>query len=131
LRQGLIDCRLAAPRRQLQNPQILLARTLGLLGQQPIVRLPKTHRRKQVRLIAIAGERPRLAHQTIDDVPIVDVVLVLAPQPRQHEHFLVRVKDADRLGAHPRLHPLANQPRRHRVAVALHADRRPPAHTHP
>jgi hypothetical protein len=61
-----------------QQTQIFIAGPLRLLGQQHVVRLPKTAGREQIGLIAILRECPRLAHQPANDVPIVDVVFLLA-----------------------------------------------------
>jgi hypothetical protein len=61
-----------------QQTQVFLAGPLRLLGQQHVVRLPKTAGREQIGLIAILRERPRLAHQPADDVAIIDAMLILA-----------------------------------------------------
>jgi len=100
------------------------------MQQQLIVRLPKTARRKQRRLIAVVRERAGLAYQPADDVPVVDEMFVLATQPRQCQHRLLRVTHVDVLGAHPGFDPFADQPRRHRVAVLEHADRAARRHLH-
>jgi hypothetical protein len=63
-------------------------------------------------------------------MPIVDAVLRLATQTIHPLHQAARVPDLDRLGTDPCFHPLAHQPRRHRVDVLLDQDRAPLAHAH-
>ena len=58
-------------------------------------------------------------------------MLRLAAQPLHLLHQLAAVPHRQDLGAEPHLHLLADQPRRHRVHVALDPDRAPPAHAHP
>lgn len=73
-------------------------------------------------MVAVVLERPRLAHQPIDDVPIVDQMLVPAPQPRQRLHQPLAVADFQMLGVHADVHMLADQPALHRVRVAVDSD---------
>jgi hypothetical protein len=129
--QGSIHAALALPRRQRQDLHILPAgHALRLRPRQLVVGLAKPAGRKQVRLIGIAGKGPGLALQPVDHVPIIDAMLVLATQTRHCHLQLVRVPHLDQLQAYAGLHPLADQPGRHRVGVALHADRAPLAHLH-
>jgi hypothetical protein len=65
-------------------------------------------------------ERARLAHQPIDQVPIIDVMLVASTQPRQTLHQLLRVPHFQVFHVHTHFHVLADQPARHGVAIALH-----------
>jgi hypothetical protein len=81
-------------------------------------------------MVAVVRERPRLAHQPVDHVPVLDPVLAAATQTRQTFHTLLRVPDLDHLRADPRLHPLADQTARHRIDVALDMDRAATVHTH-
>jgi hypothetical protein len=127
LRQRLLDPRLPLQRGPLQQPQVLPVRTPGLLRHQGVVRPPVGHRRVQVFPVHVARERPGLAHQPVDHVPVVNVVLGLAAQPLHRLHPLLRVPHLDGLGANPYLDLRADQSRRHRVGVALHLDRAPPA----
>jgi hypothetical protein len=55
----------------------------------------------------------------------------LATQPLHRLHQRTRVPYLDDLGTNPRFHPLAHQPRRHRVDVLLHLDRAALAHPRP
>jgi len=64
-------------------------------------------------------------------MPVVDAMLRLATQPFHRLHLRTRVPHLDHLGAAARLHPLADQTRRHRVGVLLHLDRAALAHAHP
>ena len=47
---------------------------------------------EQVLPVAVVGERSRLAHQPVDDVPVVDPVLAASTQPRQLLHLLARTR---------------------------------------
>jgi hypothetical protein len=67
-------------------------------------------------------KRARLAHQPVDHVPIVDVVLVAPALPRQTFHQLLRVPYFQVFHVHTHFHVLADQPARHRVAIALHVN---------
>jgi len=113
-----------------QNPHVFPARPRRLTRQQGVVRLPELARREQRRLVAVIRERSGLAHQPADDVPVVNEVLVLATQPWQHQNRLLPVMYLNVLGAHPGFHPLADQTRRHRVAVLEHTDRAARGHLH-
>ena len=81
-------------------------------------------------MVAVVHKRPRLAHQPVDHVTIIDPVLAAATQTRHPLHTLLRVPHLDLLGADPRLHPLTDQTARHRVDVALDMNRAAPVHTH-
>lgn len=63
-------------------------------------------------------------------MPIVNVVLVPAPQARQHFLLPLAIPHLDRVGIHTYLDPLADQPGRHRVDVPFHADGAARLHTH-
>lgn len=128
LPQRLLHQRFALPRRQVQQPRILLVRPGRVLGRQRVVSQAKSARRKQLLPIAILGKRSRLPHQPVDDVPIVDPVLVPAPQPRHSLDQLLGIPDFQVLGIQPGFDLLADQPARHRVAVALHVDQTPLVH---
>ena len=81
--------------------------------------------REEVVAVGVVGEGPRLAHQRIDDVPVVHRVLVPADQTRQRVGEFVRVPDFDAVGVEPGLHPLADQPAVHRVDTAVDVDQAP------
>jgi len=55
-------------------------------------------------------------------VPVVDLLLVPAPQPGQHLDPLLRVPDLQVLDEQPHFDVLADQPARHRVTVAADMD---------
>jgi hypothetical protein len=109
---------------------VLLVGASRLLSHQRVIGAPIGQRRVQLFAIHVAGKRPGLPHQPVDDVPVVDPVLVLAPQTRQTLHQFLGIPDLDLLQADPRLHLQADQPRRHRVGVVLHLDGAAPTHTH-
>ena len=120
--QGRLDAALALPRRQVQDLQILPGRLLRLLLPQAVVGQPEAARREQVVAVAVVGERPRLAHQPVDDVPVLDAVLAPATQPRQPFDLLLRVPHLQVVGVDADLDPLADQPADHRVGVAADVD---------
>ena len=120
--QGRLDAALALPRRQVQDLQILPGRLLRLLLPQAVVGQPEAARREQVVAVAVVGERPRLAHQPVDDVPVLDAVLAPAAQPRQPFDLLLRVPHLQVVGVDADLDPLADQPADHRVGVAADVD---------
>jgi len=120
--QHVLDQRFAVPRRQVQDPQVLPVRRARLERRQVVVRQPEDARGEQLLAVAVLGERPRLAHQPVDDVPVVDALLVPAAQPRQHLDPLLAVPDLQVLDEQPHLDRLADQPAGHRVAVAADVD---------
>jgi hypothetical protein len=101
-----------------------------VLLDQPVVDQPKTARREQLVAVAIAGERPRLAHQPVDDVPVGDPMLAPATQTRQALDQVLGVPDLDVVGEETRLHPFPDQPAGHRVGVADDMDGAATIHPH-
>jgi hypothetical protein len=128
--QGRRDAALALARRQVQDLQIFLGRTLRLLRPQPVVGQPEAARREQVVAVAVVGEGARLAHQPVDDVPVVDAMLAPAAQPRQAFHLPLGVPHLDVVGMDAGLDPFANQAAGHRVRVAADVDRAAVIHPH-
>ena len=131
LGQRRCDLGLTLSGRQVEDADVLAVRPPRLLGHQGVVGPPIGHRRIQVLAVHIAGERPRLTHQPGTDVPVVDAVVVLSPQPLHLLHALSRIPHLDRLGSAAGLHDFPDQSRGHRVAVLLHADGAAPAHPDP
>jgi hypothetical protein len=113
-----------------QDLQILLGRTLRLLGQQPVIGQPEAARREQIVAVAIVGEGARLAHQPVDDVPVRDAMLAAAAQTRQAFHLLLGVPHLEVIGVDADLDPFADQPAGDRVGVAADVDRAAAIHTH-
>jgi len=109
---------------------ILLVGTARLLRHQGVVGASIRQRRIQLFAVHKAGKRPGLAHQPGNDVPVVDPMLVPAPQARHPLHHFLGIPDLDGLHTNPCLNLLADQTRRHRVGVVFHADGAPPPHTH-
>ena len=90
---------------------------------QHVVRDPERGRREQVVPVPVRRERPRLADQPVDHVPVVDSVLAATTQPRHPLHHLLRVPHLHVLGVQAHLDPLTDQSARHRVRVPLDVDR--------
>jgi hypothetical protein len=130
LRQRRLDTRFPVLRRQLQQPHVLPIRPANLLHLQGVIGPPIDHRRVQVLAIHVPRERPRLAHQPVDHVPIIDPMLRLASQPLHRLHQRARIPHLDLLRTDPRFQPFPDQPRRHRVRVLLHLDRAALTHPH-
>jgi len=130
LLQDCLDTRLALAGRQVQDAQVLLGRPLRLLLDQPVIHQPEATRWEQVIPVAIVGERPRLAHQPVDNVSVLNAVLASSPQARQALHLLLGIPDLDMLCVQARLDPLADEPAGHGIGVALEMDRAAPIHSH-
>jgi len=91
-----------------QDLQILLGRTLRLLRQQPVIGQPEAARWEQVVAVAVVGEGARLAHQPVDDVPVLDAMLAAAAQTRQAFHLLLGVPNVEVVGMDADLDPFAD-----------------------
>ena len=116
--------------RQVQHAHVLSIRTPRRLLYQGVVAAPIRQTQVQVLAINVARKRSRLSYQPVDDMPIVDPVLRLATQSFHPLHPLAGIPHLDLLHANARLDPFPTQPRRHRVCVLLHLDRRALAHPH-
>lgn len=114
----------------MQNPQVLLGRPRRLLHAQHVVGHAKVTAGKQFVPVAIIGERPRLADQPVDDVPVVDPLLATSAQTRHLVPQLLGVPHLNHLGVQAGLHFLADQPAGHRVDVPLHFDDAARFHPH-
>lgn len=129
--QHRLHARLALVCRQVQNAQVLLGRPRRLSLAQHVVSHAEVAAGKQVRTVAIVGERPGFADQPVDDVPVLDVMFATSTQPRHLLPQLLGVPHFDALGVKAGLHPLVDQPARHRVNVVLHVDDAARFHAHP
>jgi hypothetical protein len=109
---------------------ILLIRTARLLGHQRVIRPAIDQRRIQLLAVDVAGKRPRLPHQPVDEVPVVDPALVPAPQARQALHQLLGIPDLDLLQADPHFDLRTDQSRRHRIGIVLHPNGAASTHPH-
>jgi hypothetical protein len=121
--QRIVDGLFAVVSRVMQNLQIFLR---GLLSVAAIAKLivgnAKPRRRKQILAIGVVGERARLPHQLIDDVPVVDLVVVAADQSGHRIHLLICVPDLDAIGVQPGFHLVTNQSTVHRIDVAMNVN---------
>jgi len=130
-RQGRFDAGLRLPRRQVQDLQVLLGRSLRLLPAQGVVGPAEAAGREQVVAVAVVGEGARLAHQPVDHVAVLDAMLAPTAQPRQPLHQPLAVPDLQVIGVQPRLDPLPDQAARHRVDVLAHVDGAAAIDAHP
>jgi hypothetical protein len=111
-----------------QDPQVLLRTPRRLLFGEHVVGQAETARREQVRPEAVVRERPGLAHQPVDHVPVADLVPATPVQTRQGLHQLLGIPHLDPLRVQSGLHPRPDQPARYRVGVPLDVDRAPLVH---
>ena len=129
--QGVVHRRLAVARGVLQNVQVRAAGDGGrVFGLQPVVSHPKTAVGEQVLAITVVFKSARLAHELIDQVPIVDRVLVAPHQSRQRVDQRSRVPNLHAVGVQSGLDLLANQAAVNRVDVAVNMDQAPRVHAH-
>jgi hypothetical protein len=120
--QGIVHQRLALPRRQVQDLQVFPVRPASGAFAQQVVGQAKPARGEQVGAVLIMGEGAGLAHQPVDDVPIIDAVLVPAVQARQPFNAALGIPHFEVLGVDPDIDALAAEPAVHRIAVVVHAD---------
>jgi hypothetical protein len=102
-----------------------------LLFDEHVIGQAEPARREQVGLVAVVRERPGLADQPVDHVPVLDFVLALAAQAWQRLHLTLAVPHLQMLGKDTHLDLLADQPAGHRVRVVRNVDGAAFVHTHP
>jgi hypothetical protein len=120
--QNDLDPGFALPRGQVQDAQILLGRPLRVLLDQSVIDETEATGREQVVTVAVVGKSPRLAHQPVDDVPVVDAVVAPTTQPGQTLDLSLGIPDFDVVGVQAGLDPFADQPAGHRVGVTGDVD---------
>jgi hypothetical protein len=123
--QRLVHPDLSLPRGQVEDRQVLLDRAAGPPVLQHVVGHPESAGREHRVAVAVLLERPRLAHQPVDDVAVLDAVLPPAPEPRQGVDLAGAVPDVEGLGPDVNVNKLADQTARQRVGVAADVDRAP------
>jgi hypothetical protein len=128
--QGVVHQRLAFPRRQVKDLQIFPVRLTRGSFAQHVVGRAKTARGEQLGAVLIAGEGTGLAHQPVDDVPIINARLLLATQTRQALDAALGVPHFQVLDVDPDIDAFADEPAVHRVEIALHADQAALRHRH-
>src|SRR6266508_1734989 len=117
-RQRGFNLRLTPTRRQVQNAQVVLVGALGVAATQAVVGLAKQQRGKERVVIAVLRKGTRLAHQRIDQVAIVNLLLVLPAHPRQGLQSIGAQIELEHLGPHPHRERVSNQARWHRIGIA-------------
>jgi hypothetical protein len=101
-----------------------------MFGAQPIVSHAKAAVGKQVLAKTVVVEGARLAHQLVDDVPVMDRMLVASDQARQRVHLRARIPDFHTVGMQPGFDLFADQPAMHRVGIAVDVDQAAAVHAH-
>jgi hypothetical protein len=123
--QRLVDAALPLPRREVEDLQVILDRAAGPAVLQDVVGHPEPAGRKHRVAVAVLLERPRLAHQPVDDVAVLDAVFAPAAEPRQALDPAGAEPDLQRFGPDVDVHPFADEPARHGIRVAADVDRAP------
>ena len=106
----------------MQDPKVLPIRCRRITRQQRIVSLAEAARWEHLLPKSIVRKRPRLTHQPVDDVAILDVALVSSTQPRHVLHQLLGVPHLQVLDVETNLHLVADEPAWHRVTVPFDMD---------
>jgi hypothetical protein len=114
----------------MQDAQVFAVRPCRRHRRQFVVGHAKTARRKQFGPVTIPGKRAWLAHQPVDDVPIIDAMFAAPRQAWQHFQLVLAVPHFDGVGEQTRLDGFADQAGRHRVDVPLDGDGAPWLHPH-
>jgi hypothetical protein len=120
--QRLLDARFALVRGQMQNLQILPIGPRRQRLVEQVVGQAESTAGEQFLAVAIIRQRSRLADQRVDHMPVIDVPLAAAVQPRQRGHLLLGVPHFQMLQVDAHLDPLADQSAVHRIGVVLHVD---------
>jgi hypothetical protein len=77
---------------------------------------------KQLFPVPIVVKSPRLAHQPLNDVPVLDPVLAFPAQTRHRLDALLGIPYLQMLGINPHLDLLSDQPAVHRIDVVVDPD---------
>jgi hypothetical protein len=121
--QRVVDGDFTRASRVVQNLQVVLgADPLVAAVAESVERQAEPRRREQVVAMGVIRERPRLADQRVNDVPVMHRRPLPADQSRERVDVFVRVPDLDPVGEQPGLDPLADQPAVHRVGVAVNVN---------
>ena len=114
----------------MQDLQIFPVRLARGSFAQHVIGHAEPARGEQRGAVLIAGEGAGLAHQPVDDVPIIDALFLLATQTRQALDAALGVPHFQVLGVDPDIDALADEPAVHRIEIALHADQAALRHRH-
>jgi hypothetical protein len=115
----------------LQNSQVLARGGFRrALLSQPVAGHAKAAVGEQVLAVAVVLEGAGLAHQLVDDVPVVDRVLVSPDQSRQRLDPRLGMPDLHAIGVQAGLDLVPNQSAVNRVDVAMDMDQASRVHAH-
>ena len=121
--QGVVDGDFAGVGRMVQDLQVVLgAEPFVAALAEAIVGQAKARRREQILAVRVIRERAGLAHQRIDDVPIVHGRVIPAHESRSRIDAFVRVPDLDAVSEQPGFDLLADEPTVHRIRVAMNVN---------
>ena len=124
------DGRLALPGSQVEDFQVLTARTGRSGAQQLVIGHAETDARKQIVSPTVVLESARFANEAVDHMPVVDSMFAFAMQTRQTLGTSLGVPDFKMLGIDTDRDLFADQPTRHAVGVLPNADRARIANLH-
>jgi len=77
---------------------------------------------KQLFPVTIVVKSPRLAHQPVNDMPVLDAVLAFPAQTRYRLYALLGIPYLQTLGINPHLDLLSDQAAVHRIYVVVNPD---------
>jgi hypothetical protein len=128
--QRLLHGGLALLRRQMQDLQVFPVGTRRQRLVKQVISHAEAAAREQRLPVTVVGQGPRLPHQSVDHVPIVDVLLAPPPQAWQRLNQLLAVPHFQVVQVHAHLDPFADQPAVHRIDVVLHVNQAAARHGH-
>ncbi len=128
--QRVLHGGLALPRRQMQDLQIFPVGTRRQRFVELVISHAEAAAGEQRFPVAVVGQGSRLAHQRVDHMTIVDVLLAAPTQTRQRLNQLLAVPDFQVVQVDAHLDPFADQTAMHRIDVVLHVDQTAARHRH-
>lgn len=74
-------------------------------------------------VVLVILEGPRLPHEAVDDVPVVDRVPTFPRQTRHALDLMLPIVDVDRISIDHHVDPFADQPAGHRIGILENPNR--------
>jgi hypothetical protein len=127
---GALDGRLALPGRQIENGQVFPAGPGRSADTQFVIGHAKTYARKEIVPPTVVLEGTRLTNQTVDYMPVIDLVFFFAMQAWEPLGTSLGIPDFQMLGKNTDSDFLANKPTGYTVGIVFHANRARTANSH-
>ena len=125
----MMDGRLTGVSSQIEKLKIFLGSLPAIvLAMERIVSHAKRTAWEQILFVTVVRKGPRLTHQPVDDVAILDPVLVLSPKARQLLDLPLRIPYFQAIGVDPNLDLLPNQATMDRIGVLENPNRTGSSH---